>query len=68
MPSDFMKVIYYFPLLLLFFSGAAMGQWAVYDEEVRNEVRKINEVTRMSNGHDSLSESFKSDLSASSSG
>ncbi|MDP3884675.1 hypothetical protein [Hydrogenophaga sp.] len=46
----------------------AVAQWAVYDDAVLQEIRKINEVAKLQNGHDKLDGDFKGAISSSSSG
>lgn len=48
--------------------GVAMAQWAVYDEAVLNEIKKINKVEKLLNDHDKLDGDFKGAISSSSSG
>ncbi len=55
-------------LFLCFIPGLVMAQWAVYDQQVYEELKKINEVRKLGNGHDKLDGDFKSSLSSSSSG
>lgn len=45
-----------------------MAQWAVYDDAVLNEIKKINRVEKLLNGNDKLDGDFKGTISSSSSG
>jgi len=56
-------------VLLVFLAPSfSMAQWAVYDEAVLQEIKRINEVKKLGNGHDKLDGDFKGAISSSSSG
>ena len=56
-------------VLLVFLAPSfSMAQWAVYDEAVLQEIKRINEVKKLGNGHDKLDGDFKGTISSSSSG
>ena len=55
-------------LLVCLAPSFAGAQWAVYDDEVLQEIKKINRVLKLQNGHDKLDGDFKGAISSSSSG
>lgn len=57
-----------FLVVFLLMPGFAQSQWSVYDAEIHKEIQKINEVSKLMNGHDKLDGDFKGEVSSSSSG
>ena len=55
-------------LLVFLAPSFATAQWAVYDDAVLQEIKKINAVKNLENGHDELGGNFKGTISSSSSG
>ncbi len=58
-------MIRYICAMIAVIPSLAFSQWSVYDEKIHEEIKKINEVSKITNGLDS---SFKGSVSSSSSG